>query len=334
MKRAVKIIGGIVAILLVAVIGVALYVYQSAIQPSRPIGFQRIAIADPGHARIAAGVWYPTNAKPGFVLLGSTGQRVATNGPLDGDRLPLIVFSHGTAGSAVSHADTAIALAENGFIVIAPTHPNDTFKAASEIEPWLVNRTRQLRKTIDAALTTWKDRRHIDPNRIGIFGFSGGATTGLIVIGGKPDLSRISTECAARPEFICKTTSPEKYKDLPPTTWPRDSRIRAAVLAAPGLGFTFDAASLSEVNVPVQLWAGTADDTVPLATNAGYLAGLLGPKAEMHAVPGAAHFSFLMPCGLLGPPELCKDPAGFNRAKFHQQLNADVAHFFRAKLSR
>ena len=332
MKRALKIIGGIAFVALLAVVGLSLYIYQSAIEPSRPVGFQQLAIADPGHPRIAAGIWYPTTAKPGFMLLGSSGQRVATNGPVEGDRLPLVIFSHGTAGSAASHADTAIALAEKGFIVIAPTHPGDTFEAASDIQPWLMGRTRHIQKTIDAALMSWKDRGHVDPRRIGLFGFSAGATTGLIAIGGKPDLRRITTECAAHPEFICKTTSPLKYKDYPPTAWPLDGRIRAAVLVAPGLGFTFDAIGVSGVNVPVQLWAGTADITVPLATNAGYLARLLGPRAEMHSVPGAVHFSFLMPCGLLGPRELCKDPKGFSRAALHRQFNADVVRFFSSKL--
>jgi predicted dienelactone hydrolase len=268
------------------------------------------------------------------MLLGSGGQRVASDGPVEGDRLPLIVFSHGTAGSAVSHADTAIALAEKGFIVIAPTHPGDTFEAASNIELWLLNRTRQVQKTIDAALTTWKDRRHVDSGRIGFFGFSAGATTGLIASGGKPDLKRLSTHCAAHPEFICKTTSAQRYKNHPQTSWPSDSRIRAAVLASPGLGFTFEAANLSGATVPMQIWAGTADDIVPLASNAGHLTSILGSKAEMRAVPGAVHFSFLMPCGLLGPRELCKDPEGFDRSAFHRQFNADVVRFFSSKLPR
>lgn len=334
MKWALKVIGGVVAAILLAVIALALYVYQTAIEPSRPVGFQQLAIADPGHPRIAAGVWYPTTAKPGFMLLGSSGQRVATNGPVDGDRLPLVVFSHGTAGSAASHVDTAISLAEKGFIVIAPTHPGDTFETASDIEPWLMNRARHVQKTIDTALTSWKDRRHVDPSRIGIFGFSAGATTGLIAIGGEPQLSRIWTQCNEHPEFICKTTQAQTYKDVPQTSWPWDSRIRAAVLAAPGLGFTFDNDSVSRVTIPVQLWAGTADTTVPLASNAGHLVSLLGPKAEIHPVPGAAHFSFLSPCGLLGPRELCNDPENFNRAAFHRQFNEDVARFFRAKLSK
>jgi predicted dienelactone hydrolase len=319
--------------MIIGLLGLAIYIFQTAIEPSRPVGFQQLAIPDPGHTRIAGGVWYPTTAKPGFMLLGSGGQRVATNGPIDGDRLPLIVMSHGTAGSAVSHADTAISLAEKGFIVIAPTHPGDTFQAASNIESWLMSRERHVQRTIDAALTSWKDRRHVNPDRIGLFGFSAGATTGLIAIGGKPDLSRIATECASRPEFICKTTSPQRYKGHPPVTWPSDHRIRAAVLAAPGLGFTFNAASLSGVTVPVQLWAGSADTTVPTQTNAAYLASLLGVQAELKRVPGAVHFSFLMPCGLLGPRELCEDPGDFDRDAFHRQFNAQVEQFFRSKLA-
>jgi predicted dienelactone hydrolase len=332
MKRAFKIIGVVVAVVILGLLGLALYIFQSAVEPSRPVGFQQLTVADPGHPRIAAGVWYPTTAKPRFMLLGSGGQRVATDGPIDGDRLPLIVISHGTAGSAVSHADTALSLAEKGFIVIAPTHPGDTFQAASQIGPWLINRERHVQRTIDAALTAWKDRRHVDPRRIGLFGFSAGATTGLIAIGGKPDLSRIASECVSRPEFICKTTSPQRYKNYPPISWSSDDRIRAAVLAAPGLGFTFDAAGVSTVSAPVQLWAGAADTTVPLPTNAAYLANLLGRRAELNRVPGAVHFSFLMPCGLLGPRELCKDPQGFDRADFHRRFNSQLAQFFSSKL--
>lgn len=334
MRKALKIIGAMVGIVLVVVAGLAIYIYSTAIQPSRPVGFQRLVIADPGNPPIAAGVWYPTNAKPGFMLVGTSGQRVAANAPIEGNLLPLIVLSHGTAASAVSHADTAIALAEKGFIVVAPTHPGDTFQAASNVQKWLSNRSRHLQRTIDAALTTWKDRQHVDPQRIGVFGFSGGATTVLITIGGKPDLSRIWSQCRIHPEFVCRTTSPKNYKNAGQASWQGDDRIRAAVLVAPGLGFTFTPNGLSSVNVPVQLWAGSADDTVPPATNAGALRKLLGQRAELHMVPGAAHFSFLMPCGLLGPRELCRDPKGFDRAAFHRQFNSEVAKFFQATLGR
>ncbi|HZC38252.1 MAG TPA: dienelactone hydrolase, partial [Sphingomicrobium sp.] len=114
--------------------------------------------------------------------------------------------------------------------------------------------------------------------------------------------------------------------------WRADPRIRAAVIAAPGLGFTFEPNGLSSVHVPVQLWSGGADQTVPDATNAGIVARLLRTPPESHVVPGAVHYSFLMPCGLIGPPQVCKDPKGFDRAEFHQTFNRSVVAFFRSHL--
>lgn len=73
MKRALKIIGGVVALLFVSAAGLAIYIYSTALKPSRPVGFQQLAVADPGHPRIAAAVWYPTRAKPGLTLFGSSG---------------------------------------------------------------------------------------------------------------------------------------------------------------------------------------------------------------------------------------------------------------------
>jgi predicted dienelactone hydrolase len=52
----------------------------------------------------------------------------------------------------------------------------------------------------------------------------------------------------------------------------------------------------------------------------------------MHVVPGAAHLSFLMPCGLLAPRQICEDPKGFDRAAFHKRFNADVVRFFKTRL--
>jgi predicted dienelactone hydrolase len=82
----------------------------------------------------------------------------------------------------------------------------------------------------------------------------------------------------------------------------------------------------------VQLWLGDQDTTVPYASNAGVVRGLLQPPAEFHSAPGAAHFSFLTPCDLLAPPMICKDPKGFDRKAFHAQFNREVLNFFRRKM--
>jgi predicted dienelactone hydrolase len=60
----------------------------------------------------------------------------------------------------------------------------------------------------------------------------------------------------------------------------------------------------------------------------------LGHRMEAHTVPGASHVSFLAPCGLLRPVEVCRDPEGFDRKAFHAEMNAQVVQFFNRSLIR
>jgi len=46
--------------------------------------------------------------------------------PTSGDKLPLVVVSHGRGGSLIGHHDTAETLADAGFIIAAIDHPGDT----------------------------------------------------------------------------------------------------------------------------------------------------------------------------------------------------------------
>jgi predicted dienelactone hydrolase len=335
MKLALKIVASLLGVLFLIAVSLAGYVYATALKPSKPVGFQRVVIADAGHTPISAGIWYPTSAKGGFALLGLTGERVASDGPVLGTGLPLIVISHGTGASSFSHADTALALAANGFVVIAPMHTGDNFQDDNDVgkPDWLVNRSRHVERAINMALQSWKDRGHIDPAKIGIFGFSAGATTALINVGGIPDLTRLAMQCAAHPEFVCKLTNAAAFRNLTQLAWTSDPRISAAVIAAPGLGFTFQPNGLSNVHAAVQLWSGSADQAVPYSTNAGMVARLLPRRPDEHVVSGAVHYSFLMPCGLIGPPQLCRDPKGFDRTSFHRSFNDAVVKFFRTKLA-
>ena len=53
------------------------------------------------------------------------------NGAVSGARHPLIVMSHGTGGMALNSYDTAVALAEAGFVVAAVTHTGDNYRDQS-----------------------------------------------------------------------------------------------------------------------------------------------------------------------------------------------------------
>lgn len=276
-------------------------------QPAVTVG--QASVDDPGHAPIPVVIWAPRS----------------------GTRLPLVVLSHGTGAGPLSHYDTAQALARAGFVVVAPMHPGDNYQDDSVVgrPAWLADRSRHVSRVIDFMLTRWEGHARVAPGRVGIFGFSAGATTALVSIGGTPDLARLAQHCAARREFVCQIMRPQTG---PAPRWTHDPRIAAAVLAAPGLGFLFEPGGLTGVRVPVQLWVGTADETVPNATNGAIVRRLLRRTTDFHSVEGAIHYSFLAPCTPQTPPPLCQDRAGFDRVAFHQRFNAAIVAFFRQHL--
>ena len=334
MKLALKILAGIAVVAVTLVAALVIYTFATALRPASPVGVQQAVVVDAGHPPIAVDIWYPTDSKPGFVLLPSAAQWVAARGRVAGAGLPLVILSHGTGGGAMSHVDTALALAEAGFVVVAPTHTGDNYRDDSAVgtSRWLVDRSRHISRVADFMLNTWEGRDHLDSRRVGLFGFSAGATTGLISIGGIPDLDRVEPQCASHPEFVCRLRPVGvAVRDPGPASWTHDARISAAVIVAPGLGFTFEPEGLAAVRAPVQLWSGAEDQSVPYATNAGIVRGLLPSPPEYHSVPGASHFSFLRPCRI-GPPQLCKDGPDFDRVAFHKTFNRSVVAFFETHL--
>jgi len=324
-------------LLLVLIAAVLTFAASRALRTTHPVGFQIVAAPDAGGLPIPVGVWYPTEATPRpTTLLGLNLMSVAPAGPVAGSSLPLIVISHGNGGGPGSHADLALALADNGFVVAAPMHPGDNYADQSGVgsQRWLPDRSRHVHATLDYMLQAWPGHARIDANRIGIFGFSAGGFTALTAIGGEADLRLIASHCAATPEFLCQLLSQANSAPLHPEGVPpasafvRDARIKAAVVAAPGLGFTFVPGGLAKVTAPVQLWSGEADVNVPEATNTALVLKALGAGAEFHSVPRARHFSFLVPCRLPGPPFLCRDSDGFDREAFHADMNRQVVAFF------
>jgi predicted dienelactone hydrolase len=260
-------------------------------------------------------------------------QSVAVDGNVAGQKLPLIVISHGNNGTFASHSDTALALASAGFVVAAVEHTGDNAQDASYVGTprWLIDRPRHIHLSIDYMLKDWPAHKQIDASRIGMFGFSAGGFTALVSIGGVPDFARLTAHCKAQPEFACTLWKPLP-SPVPASVWIHDPRIKAAVIAAPGYGFAFAPAGLSQVRVPVQLWNGTLDRNVPYATNEAVVRALLPVPPEYHAVSGAAHFSFLAPCPTWLFPLICGEPNGFDRRAFHRSFNLSVIGFFRKHL--
>ncbi len=347
MKRVLKWTAWALLGLLILVAALLAYVMATALDSEHPVGFQITQTKRPDGKPIAVGVWYPTQARAWPTTLASLQMKVADGAPVAGQGLPLVLISHGNGAGSTSHADLAMALASAGDVVAAPMPGGDNFADQSAVgKPgWLGGRVQYLRSTLDHLLKQWPGRSHIDPARIGAYGFSAGGFTVLSVIGAQPDLRLIAQHCAAATdEFACKLLAHSRSPLLSAgTPWmseqfSSDPRIRAAVVAAPGLGFAFKPESLAALKLPLQLWSAEQDDVVPLASNGLLLRQALGARLDFHSVPGAAHYAFLAPCSgllkLLAPPLLCEDPAQFDRHAFHRDMNAKLRTFFDARLPK
>ena len=331
------------SLVLVGLVGVLVgALYWTALRPEHPVGFQTVRALDADGKPFAIGIWYPTNAPSSATWAGSFFMQVASHGAVAGSHLPMVVISHGTGGSITSHADLALALASAGHIVAAPMH-SDNFQDMSSVgsPAYITGRTRQLRATIDHMLTQWQGRGQVDAERIGAYGFSIGAFTVLTAAGATPDLRGVAQYCARSSEFACDMLRQAKSfllaAELPAGSdrFEQDRRIKALVVAAPGLGFSFVGPdAFTKISAPVQLWQGDKDESVPYATNAKVIRDALGAKVDFQLVPDAAHFSFLAPCGVLKILPICSDPASFDRAVFHQTMNKSVVAFFAKKLQK
>lgn len=254
--------------------------------------------------------------------------------PVTDAKLPLVIFSHGRGGWFGGHHDTAEALADAGFVVAAINHPGDNGNDSSQRDSLsvLASRPADMIRLLDAMLSGWKDRAAIDPAKIGFFGFSAGAYTGLVLAGGNPDFRRIAPYCTASN----KSRGCEQFRsgDIP-SNLPHEPRIRVAVLADTALNFAFTEEGLAGIQIPLLIWRSELGGGGVDPKNSALTASSLPGKPDVHTV-AANHFAFLPPCSpqlATAVPRICSDvPAGFDRAAFHRDFNASVVRFFREHL--
>jgi predicted dienelactone hydrolase len=291
-------------------------------------GYALIQLPDAGGPPIETAIWYPAEGASIPTRVGAFTQNLAPGAPLRGRGLPLVIISHGSGSYFAGHADTALALAEAGFIVAAPTHPGDNYRDQSGAAD-LAARTRQFAAVVAHMAGPWSPGA-VAAERIGAFGFSAGGFTVLAAAGGVPDFTRVGPHCAAHPDFFdCRLIGAAAQATAPEVSRPAIP-LRALVVAAPALGFTFGAGSLDAVTVPVQLWQAGADAILPAPIYVEPVRAALPRPPAFHRVEGAGHFDFLAPCneGLArAAPMICTSAPGFDRVAFHARLNAEVVRF-------
>lgn len=326
-------------------------------QAATGVGIATIEVVDPVNGgRMPGFVFYPSSKPTTDVTLIGPYNVAATfdAAALPGGR-PLVVISHGNAGSALGHHDLAVHLARHDFIVATLEHPGDNFHDQSGVghSTTIVGRPIQVAATISTVLEDPRWKPLIDPDRIGVAGFSAGGYTSLLVVGAVPRFDRFIGYCERHPDdrTICADARrlgadaarngqtladvmAAAQKDIRRWGDTRDPRVTAAFVMAP-LSLIFDSAGVAAIDRPVFLYYGENDAVLLPSENALHLQPLMKTLTGVRAVAGADHWVFIAPCS----PELarsigdiCRDPAGVDRAKVHERVNADALAFFRETL--
>ncbi len=316
------------------------------------VGFQTMTI-EKGKYPLSVAIWYPAlnpnslveeitypalpakfEGMPIDYTMPSYGHALQDAAPYKSSELyPLIIVSHGFSGSPYAFAYYAEHLASEGFVVLAPDHPetwDPTYKdiaAASVKRPLDVQRTIALGEelTADGAMLAGM----IDMNRIAIAGHSYGGFTSLLMGGARFDFDSLKTTCAPlTPDHtigaVCGPLLSQEAEmarmagldAVPEGLWPswNDPRIKAIVVSA-GETELIGAKGLAEITIPVLLVNGSGDQTVPKEWGVNPTWEYIGSMQKASVLlNNADHTVFAEKCtNYPWPPEIgwyagCSDP--------------------------
>ena len=306
-------------------------------------------------------LWYPAHAGAAEVdwevAIFRAGRHAPGAAPASARaRLPLVLVSHGTGGSAAGLAWLAESLAAQGYLVAAVNHHGNT---AAEDKALLHgfavwwDRPRDLSVLLDRLLADpdWGPR--IDAQRIGVLGFSLGGYAALASMGARLSASQRDAHCVHPSRSSLCRLPPEAKGSLADMEKLaasdarfraamvgmegdyRDPRIRAALVLAPVFGPFMTPESLAAIEGPVRIVVGAADAQATPDENARPLANALR-GAELAMLPAAGHYVFMPQCNERGTrfvAELCVDPAGVDRRAVHAEVAAGAIAFFAKALA-
>lgn len=252
---------------------------------------------------------------------------------------PAVVISHGLGSDRTSYAYLARHLASHGFVVINVEHPGSS---AAQINDLLVGNTADvvpddeflqrpinISKLLDTletqSLSDPKLRNLIDFERIGVLGQSFGAYTSLALAGAPLNFADLGAQCPPEAFSLnislllqCQVETLAE-PDIP-TRDLSDPRIQAAFAINPITSVLFGADSLSQIQIPTMIVAGTIDTVAPaLPEQITPFTWLTAPNRYLLLMRNGTHFStigmtetnseaFDIPEDILGPtPELAQD---------------------------
>lgn len=314
------------------------------------IGEQTLFLMDSSRNRLVkTEIWYPTNETDSsckrktelpFILSSTIRDANFLNQPL-----PLVLISHGTGGNRFSLAWLAIALAKQGYIVVAPDHWGNTFD--NKIPDYFVRyweRPLDISFLINHLHSTKILSEQIDWGKIGMAGFSFGGYTTLALAGAEIDcniLKKASATEQGKKEFSIPELGDLRklINKIPCDNIPivlKDTRIKAFVAFAPALGLGFESTEQTKTITSPMLIIGAENDQIaPIKTNAEKYYKLIQHSSFILLEGKVGHYVFLNE----GSNSLKKEAKKYynddklvSRFAIHNKIETEVITFFKNNL--
>lgn len=316
------------------------------------------------HKELHVTLWYPASAEAHelpqtmgppnapLMLLGTAAPNAEFAPSLN--KLPLILLSHGTGGSAQQMEWLGRVLARAGFIAAAVDHPGNNATEPYTAEGFTLwwERATDLSNVLDGLLADVEFGPRIDTTRIGAAGFSIGGYTVMELAGAQTDVSVLYDECRQHPDqAVCNVAEIRKlgtWQQLLEATRRssgeslarsadsfRDPRIAAVFAIAPAVSETQTRDSLHAVRIPVEIVVGAADPIAPAGYNADYLQANMRGARETVLPGNVSHYTFLATCTAAGKADVhpyCDDAPEIDRDKVHAQVAGMAVTFFTRSL--
>ena len=309
---------------------------------------------------IAWSAWYPTeDAENG----GQTCNQffdlrdVVLDAPMTGQRkLPVVLLSHGTGGTAESLGWLARALACKGYVVLGANHHGNT-----GLEPYLAEgflcwweRATDLSVMLSSLGENGFFADRLDMDRVSAVGFSLGGYTVMALAGAQTRLEEF--ESWLRTNGIAEG-GPKEFPDAADSipilmesseafrrSWAEhghdrsDNRLKSVIAIAPAPAIrAFTPQSVAKLQLPIIIITGGADSEAPSVHCADWLLSQNNRFQRHDLGKQVGHYTFLgFPSdkSLIGKADIFSDHESVDRNKVHEMASEIVIRSFMAVESK
>ncbi|ATG40959.1 alpha/beta hydrolase family protein [Phaeobacter piscinae] len=271
-------------------------------------------------------------------------------------RLPVVLLSHGTGGTAESLGWLARALAGEGYVVLGANHHGNT-----GLEPYLAEgflcwweRATDLSVMLSSLGTSGFFADRLDFDQVSAVGFSLGGYTVMALAGAQTSLEEFEGWRSANgiseggpkefPNAADSISTLTETSDAFRRSWAEhgrdrsDNRIKSVVAIAPALPIrSFTPQSVAEIELPVVILTGGADNEAPSEHCGDWLVSQNARFQRHDLGKQVGHYTFLdFPSdkSLVGKAHIFSDHDSVDRNQVHEQAAEIVMQSLAASESK